>query len=336
MRRAALSFATLAALALAGACARGDSTAGVGGSGTGGLDLSTSTGGNGVGGACALYEEEAVLKPLNLYLLVDKSSSMAGNKWSAATAGLAAFVDSPASEGLRVGLRFFPRAPDATPACDQNAYKEPEVPFAPLPNNAGAIKAALDAAAPDGFSTPMWPALGGGILQGISLAETQPGDVSAVLLVTDGKPEGPAASCSGVNPEDPAEVAKLAAIGYAFKPSIVTYVVGLPGVDQAAANLIAAAGGSEQAILVASTNVETEFQEALSKVRGDALPCRYDLPAQVVAGEVELGLVNVEVTPPDGDAITIPFDPSCAGPGWAYDDPVTPTAIVLCPSDFIT
>jgi von Willebrand factor type A domain-containing protein len=333
MRRAlALAFAALLApLAFQmGACAKsGESDAGPGG---GGIDLSTGgAGGIDPDAACALYEEQAVSKPVNLYVMFDKSSSMAGNKWDAAKAGLAAFLDDPKSAGVRVALNFFPRDPDQTPACDQMAYAEPEVPFDVLPDNAGPMKAALDAEQPDGFDTPMWPALGGAILKGIETAENNPGENSAVLLVTDGKPEGPAATCAGVDPEDPQEVANLAAAGLAFDPSVVTYIVGLPGVDQAAANLIAQAGGSDAAILVSNTNVEEEFRLALAKVRGEALPCIYELPPQVVSGDVGLGFVNVEISHAGGDPTTVPFDPDCSGDGWSYDDPEMPTAIVLCP-----
>jgi hypothetical protein len=320
----------LATVALAAsACASSGSPTGTGGDG--GIDL-LPQGGNGGSDACALYEQTAVSKPVNLYIMFDKSSSMAGTKWEAAKAGLTAFVEDPSSAGTKVALRFFPRMPDAVPACDQQAYQEPTVDFTPLPDGAPAIVAALGAEAPDGFSTPIYPALGGALLEGIAVAQANPGEVSAVLLVTDGAPEGPAAMCAGVDPEDPQVLADLAATGAGFAPPVATYVVGLPGVDQSTANAIAAAGGTDEAILVASTNVESEFQSALSKVRGDALPCAYEVPPEVQSGEIGLGLVNVEVTQPGGEAETVPFDPACDGEGWHFDDVASPTAIELCPA----
>src|SRR5690606_6638869 len=125
-------------------------------------------------GACALYEEQAVIKPLNLYIMYDKSSSMAGTKWEAAKAGLAAFVADVDSTGVNVGLRFFPRAASGAAECDQNAYKDPTVPFGPLPDNAAAIINAIEAEAPNGFGTPIYPALGGAILKGIELVQASP------------------------------------------------------------------------------------------------------------------------------------------------------------------
>jgi hypothetical protein len=302
--------------------------------GEGGLLVVIDAGDSGLNpdSACAAFVEQATSKPVNLYIMFDKSSSMVGPKWDSAKAGLYAFLDDPVSGGIRVALRFFPRDPDGVPACDQQGYKTPTVDFGELPGHAAALKAAMDAEAPNGFNTPMYPALGGALLKGIEVAENNPGEVSAVLLVTDGVPEGPATTCGGVNPEDPAAIAALAAAGYAFDPPVVTYVVGLPGVDQATANLIAASGGSDAAILVSATNVEEEFRVALAKIRGDALPCEYELPPQVTEGDVSISLVNVEITHGDGtEPESLAQNPDCDGPGWKYDDPAAPTAIVLCP-----
>lgn len=322
----------LVAIFQAAACASGGSDTGPTG-GHGGTSLFDA----GVGdadpdAACALFEEQGLTKPVNLYIMFDKSSSMAGDKWDSAKAGLVAFVNDDASAGLRVALRFFPREPDATPACDQFAYQEPTVPFGELPAHAQAIQDGMDAEQPDGFSTPVYPALGGAILKGIEVAENNPGEVSAVLLVTDGEPQGPAPTCGGVDPEDPQVIADLAATGANYVPPVVTYVVGLPGVNQSFADLVAQAGGTDSAIVVAVTNVEEEFRQALAQVRGDAVPCEYFLPDKVQNGEFQITEVNIEISPGDGgDPTLLPQDPACTGPGWRYDVPSAPTSIILCP-----
>lgn len=279
--------------------------------------------------ACDAIALKAERKPLNLFILIDKSSSMAGTKWDAAKTGLDTWAHDPSTEGISAGLGFFPNTPST---CDQMTYKEPTVAFGPLPTHADALIAGMTASAPDGFSSPVYPALGGAILKGIELAQNNPGVLSAVLLVTDGAPQGPAPMCGGKNPEDPAAIAELAATGFAFDPPVATYVVGLPGVDQAIANQIAVAGGSEAAILIGATNVAQEFRQALAKIRGDLLPCRYDIPEAVRTGDYMLTQVNVEITPGGGEAKVVPFDPTCAGEGWRYDDPTNPVAIVLCPA----
>lgn len=278
--------------------------------------------------ACGLLTVDAKATPADIYITVDKSSSMVGTKWMAATSGLTAFVNDSASDGLIVALNFFPL--DNNPTCDQFAYKPPVVPYGVLPGNAANVGAALAAAMPTGFNTPMYPALGGAILASLEEVANNPGHTASVLLVTDGLPDGPSSTCGGVDPNDPAAVAGLAAVG--LSKGVRTFVIGLPGVNQAIANQIAAAGGTTKAILVAATNPQAEFQTALAQVRGDALPCEYDLPDEVAQGNVDYGLVNVELTPTGQPLTTLPQDPSCADMGWKYDDATHPTKIEFCPN----
>jgi hypothetical protein len=322
-----------------GASGPGNGGAG-GGSASGG---SPSTGGDGVGAgldpdaACGSIHEAANVTPLNLYIMVDRSTSMdTAGKWDAAKAGLAAFLNDPASAGAKVGINFFPKA-GMPSTCDQNVYKTPVVDFGLLPGNAAPIIAAMDAQTPSGFDSPVFPALGGAILKGIEIAENAAGESAAVLLVTDGEPQGPGTTCANVDPNDPQEIANLAAVGYAYDPPVVTFVVGLPGVNQTFANLVAQSGGSGAAILVGATNVEVEFQKALSQVLGQALPCEFEIPVKVELGEYEINQVNVEVTPGGGEAALVPQNADCeGGEGWYYDDAIPPDKIILCPGTCAT
>ena len=284
--------------------------------------------------ACAASRLEADVAPVDLFILLDKSSSMAP-KWAPAKAGLTTFLDDPASAGLRVAIGFFPRPPDATPACDQLAYSTPRVAFDALPKNAPPIIAAIGAETPDGFGTPMYPALGGAILGAATAVKGRPaGDRGAVLLVTDGEPQGPAPSCGGVNPEDPAVIAGLASAGTTLSPSIRTFVIGLPGVNQAIADQIAAAGGTDSAIVITNpATVEAEFAKALAKVRGASLPCDFPIPPKVKDGEVAFDHVNVQFTRSSGEVVDVLASADCAtGEGWHYDDASAPTRVVLCPT----
>jgi hypothetical protein len=313
-------------------------------SGTGGDELfatattTGSTGSSAAGGgdagpdpdaACGLITEQAKSTPLDLYIAFDRSSSMAGNKWDSAKLGLTAFVNDPDSAGIGVALNFFPLENTPT-TCNQFEYQPPKVDFAPLPGNAKPITAAMAAASPSGFSTPIYPALGGAILAAKAYAQSNAGHLAAVLLVTDGAPQGPAPMCGSVNPEDPKVIADLAAAGVSY--GIKTFVVGLPGVSTAIANQIAVAGGTDSAILVGSFDVQTEFQKALAKVRGEALPCEYQIPDKVEGGDVNPGDVNVLYTPKGGNASVLPQDVKCNDQGWKYDDPVKPTKIIFCPA----
>ncbi len=298
---------------------------GDGGPGTGGNDGSIDP-----DSACAAVKEQGKAIPLSLYIAFDRSSSMVtGNKWENAKVGLGAFVSDPASAGTTVALNFFPGANETT--CDQFAYKTPVVSFADLPANAQPVIDALAAAKPEGVKTPIYPALGGAILECNDQLLQKPGTACAVLLVTDGAPVGPAPLCGGVNPEDPAVIASLAAAGLKnFK--VLTFVIGLPGIPKAIADQIALGGGTDGAIMVGNVNVQLEFQNALAKARGKALPCEYELPEKVSGGEVDTGFVNVVFTPSSGgNATTIPQNADCAnGVGWYYDNPLAPTKINLC------
>ncbi|MFO0547318.1 MAG: vWA domain-containing protein [Polyangiaceae bacterium] len=332
----------LLACSLGASCGPGtEPTTGGGGAGAGGAGhgagFTTGGGGNeslgGDGGGpdqCEGIAQGATLKPLNLYIMVDASQSMFGSKWQAAIDGMTAFLNDPTIEDVDVALSFFPRPADATPACDQNAYKTPIVPLAPIADNAATIIDTMTNKVPDGFNSPMYPALGGAILEGIDVVAANPDEVAAVLLVTDGKPDGPGSSCAGVNPSDPAAVAGLAASGANFDPSIKTFVVGLPGVDTTIANQIAAGGGTDKAVIVGTVNTAQNFTDALVKARGQLLACRYDIPPEVDQGLIGLGLVNVTITPGGQPAVEIPRNDNCMGGGWYFDDPENPTSILLC------
>ena len=282
--------------------------------------------------ACAATSEAGKGTPLNLFVMFDKSSSQVGTKWDAAKAGLAVFVNDPKSAGIRAALGFFPRAPDGTAVCDQRAYATPRVPFDVLPQNAGAITTAINQETPDGANTPIYPALGGAILGALDQTRSRPGEAGAVLLVTDGEPTGPAPLCNGVNPEDAGEIAKIAQAGVGSSPQVRTFVIGLPGVSSSIANQIAVAGGTQQAFIVAGSNVQADFQVALEKVRGNALPCDYELPQKLADKSFAYDKVNVVYTKlgsPKGE--TLPQSLGCSsGEGWRYDDAKTPTRIVLC------
>ncbi len=118
---------------------------GSGGSATGGTAGDTGISVGGIGGldggsdviapdaACAKVTKQATNTPLDLYIMLDRSSSMGGStpgdKWNSSVAGLTAFVNDTDSTGIRVALKFFPRDPDNVPACDQQAYATPDVPY---------------------------------------------------------------------------------------------------------------------------------------------------------------------------------------------------------------
>ena len=82
--------------------------------GTGAID--NSPGGGGAGGEqnCAGEQHAAELLPLDVYIMLDRSLSMYGatssgsTKWQAITTALEAFVADPESDGIGVGIQYFP------------------------------------------------------------------------------------------------------------------------------------------------------------------------------------------------------------------------------------
>lgn len=312
----------------AGSGGAGGATTGTGAGGNPIGSTSASSAGGGEGGGCDSYREQGVRKPLHLFVLLDRSASMDGDKWDNAVNGLSAFVADDDSEGIDFAMRTMPLP--GTPTCDAFAYRDPEVGWGPLPDSAAEITAFLDAALPDGQSTPFYPALGGALLETISKANESPGDAAAVLVMTDGAPQGPPFECSGVDAEDIAAIAQLAENALANANPVYTFVVGLRNVDLDFANAVAEAGGTEEAFPIAGNDPAASLQEALDTIRAKALPCTYEIPADVLVGSVEITQVNVAITV-GGATETIPRNDDCDGPGWYYDDPADPEKILLCP-----
>ncbi len=105
----------------------GENIGGFGASGGG------NTSGNGAGGGevCAGAKVKGELVPLDMYIMLDKSGSMldktgaAGtgpSKWDAVTGALKAFFADPGSDGLGVGIQFFPiNKPGVPETCTTNA-----------------------------------------------------------------------------------------------------------------------------------------------------------------------------------------------------------------------
>lgn len=74
------------------------------------------------GGACLSQVRKGEALPLDMYVLLDKSSSMTettstgATKWDAIRAALESFLDDPGSAGIGVGLQYFPLLKPGVPA----------------------------------------------------------------------------------------------------------------------------------------------------------------------------------------------------------------------------
>jgi hypothetical protein len=324
----------------------------LGGSQTGGGGSSANLGDESV---CKAEAHDGQRAPLDMYFLVDSSLSMdeaipgGGTRWEAVSSALIDFLDNPTNADTALGLGYFPIVPQATcqvgdpdclciltfcvplsfelASCEVGDYVAATAPLT-LPPNPLALVSDLQSHVLNG-GTPTRPALEGAVQYVTSWATMHPERKAVIVLATDGEPSG----CLGNTPQDVANVAAAALAGPA---AIQTFVIGV-GSSLQSLNLVAQAGGTQQAYLVEDTNAATAFALALEQIRGQALPCDFLIPADGAQGKVDPTRVNVKVAASgsttstlipqtaDGSAATCGADG-----GWHYDNPVAPTAIKLC------
>jgi hypothetical protein len=155
-----------------------------------------------------------------------------------------------------------------------------------------------------------------------------------VVFVTDGQPNG----CE----EDFDDISQLAADALADS-GIRTYMIGLTdvngmGVNQNDMDQVADAGGTEQAFFVSDGNSATqELIDTFNAIRGMALACDFPVPTSTTSGmAIDPHLINVNYTPGGGSEVPLGLvasaDDCGAQQAWYYDDPATPSRIILCPA----
>jgi hypothetical protein len=287
-----------------------------GGSGDdGGLNLSS---------ACSYSTSKGQEKNLDVYIMLDQSLSMLGEKWNGVTAAINSFVMQPLS-GVSVGIQYF--ALNGV-SCTASDYATPEVEIAPLPGVASQITSSLAAHIPSTV-TPTLAAEQGAIQHAQSWATAHPGDEVVVLLATDGDPD----SCN-ILPDPVTPVEQAAMAGFTGTPKIPTFVIGV-GSDLTNLNAIAQAGGTTSAFIVdTSMNVQTQFLTALNAIRGTALGCQYKIPAPSSGDTLDYAKVNVQFTTNGKQTIfpQVSDKSKCpsSGNAWYYDNNTTPTEIILC------
>ena len=342
------SLALLAAtvLATAGACNCGrdggqvNDDAGQGGD----LDGSASgDGGNlsGDGGAgsfdagiaaCATTSKKAQLTPLDLMIVQDTSYSMDFDwKWVSVKSALKAFVANPAFAGMGVAVQYFP----ARAQCNVSEYATPAVPMGVLPLVASSIETSLDEQRMSG-GTPMVQVLEGSYDYAKTWAGQHPERKLVVLLATDGIPDSTCAVPTGGGLGNGLDnVIQVVTEAAKTAPRISTFAIGV-GTELTALDQIALAGGTKKSFIVdANHNTESDFLLALNAIRGNALTCDTPIPAPE-SGKIDYERVGVVFTPEGGSPQML--DPvqdaaGCQGSpltGWYYDDPSSPTRVVLC------
>ncbi|HEY6729155.1 MAG TPA: vWA domain-containing protein [Polyangiaceae bacterium] len=329
---------------------------------TGGIDLtpsSSGTGGSGSGGgpnvgvaggsnACGslqvsdgcvgeVFEGEGI--PLDIQIIFDQSGSMATvvdestgeTRMDAVFRAVEAFVSDSASVGLGVGLSLFGYQPIGATSCDPDDYDSAAVRIATLPENSEALLGSLGAVEPTG-ETPTASAIEGGCRLSTAHRSENPGRAVVNLLVTDGEPKAPVTSKSTDCNPTLAEAVAAARACRDDGDGIPTYVLGVgPSLDNL--DQIAAAGGTERAYLVADDS-SSGVLEALNRVRASAtIPC--EMPIDASAPNLHFDETSV-VTLDQACDLTrlqrVESAASCDGGGFYFDDPESPSTILLCES----
>ena len=323
---------------------------------------------SGPDGSCAAlpFSAEQVVKqvpvtvtetqPIDLYIMFDQSLSMtcaisSGDRWSAVKGALQGFVQAPGSNGISVGIQYFGNA-GLSSSCTPADYEKPDVEIAPLPPNATPIVNSLNGHNPS-TNTPTAAALSGAINHALVWKTSHPDHVVAVILVTDGEPN----ACGNV-----AAVANVATVGWGNGAGVRTFVMGVtsPGTscfldpnppNQADLDQVAKGGGTTAALIVdlskdASKQLSDELNGARQQItktstttviQSSKLACEYTIPPPPAGTEFDRDKVNIRFTSAEGASEQVYRSASLTACGtttaksWYYDDPNTPTKILMCP-----
>lgn len=294
--------------------------------------------------------EVKVPKPVNLFVMLDRSQSMASSLWTPAVAALKEFIRDDMSKDMDMAIQYFP---NSNGACSGSGYSTPAVAMGTLPAHASALESSLNGQSPSGFGTPVEGALRGVTEFCKSFQASHANESCIGVVVTDGKPE-----FDGCEHDD-AKLAKIA--GDAWTGSKVrTFAVGLSGADFGLLDKIAQAGGATDCdtgsarfscdvsagadklsqalsrIRDTVTVVETETRtETRTETQQRPLECEWQMPKAESGKVLDLNKVNVKVSGGTGaplDLGRVPSAASCKDGAWYYDNPSAPTRLVACPA----
>jgi hypothetical protein len=279
--------------------------------------------------ACVASAVEAEPITLDMVIVLDRSGSMSGPNWNGSVDALTTFVNAPASAGINVGILYFPATNlGGLDDCDYTVYDDLIVPIAELPGNAPAMVASLDAENPLGGTTPIYGALKGALFAATAYQDANPTHKVITVFASDGDPN----SCPGNQNQIPV-IAQLAASALNYN-GVQTFVIAIQGATLSNLNQIAAAGGTNAAYDV--TGDINAFAQKMAEIQAAAVQCEFIIPEAPPGEMLDYNKVAVKFTPGGGMPTEVPKAEDAAdcgaGPGWYYDNNVTPTKIILCPA----
>lgn len=307
----------------------GGTTAQDGGGGQGSDDGGSPSADGGIQ-PCKALSSKAKRQSLDIFIMLDRSSSMnesvtsGGTRWSAVTASLNSFLGQTGMEGISIGLQYFPLG-TGDQRCEVANYSTPAVEIAAIAQSGSMISSSM-AGQSLGSGTPTSAALTGAIEHAKAWATAHTEDAVVVVLATDGEPH----DCD-TNIDN---IAAIAAAGADATPKVLTFVIGVgPSLDNL--NAIAKGGGTTSAYLVTG-DVSAQFLAALNGIRGATTGCTYLLedPAGQLLDPTKVNVEYKQGGTTGVGLLQVQGQSSCADnlDAWYYDDPMTPSKILICPA----
>lgn len=315
--------------------------------------------------------------PIDLYILWDQSRSMscpatsstggAGGtggatgptRWDAVKGPLLTWLESVHGDPpLNVGITYFGMGGmGLTPlsSCNVADYQYSDVEIAPVLQNVSEIEHSIDLHSPS-TDTPTFPALQGAVNHCLNWKTSHPDHVIAVLLVTDGQPNG----CGTIQ-----DVENVATTAWNNGAGVRTFVLGVtsPGIscdidsnppNVADLDAVAVAGGTQKALVVDVTqNMSNQLISQLDITRSQLTKTNTTTEVETRKDDcvyhVPVIKLSTRTLVLDKDALNLDFTTSQGARGrlyrvdsldacsktdalaWYYDDNGNPTQILLCP-----
>jgi hypothetical protein len=286
--------------------------------------------------ACVGTEVAAEPLPVDLLAVLDGSGSMdeatasGVSKWYATKAAFQDFLQR-APQGMGFGLSLFPATGDDSASCSSAHYRDAALPIQDVTQMAGSALAQLEAVKPHG-QTPTAPALTAALDLASAYAIAHPERSVVVVLATDGLPT----VCAPTDADALATLAKEALNGPGHVRTLVVASRTLVAADSSGFQLIAAAGGTERAVMIDPRgDFSRQLGDALDATAERQVACDLALPEPPAGKRLDYDTVNVLL---EGDErVTLPrvSGPSSCGAagGWYYDvDPTlgAPSRLNVC------
>jgi hypothetical protein len=288
-------------------------------------------------GACVGVEVSAEHLPVDLFAVLDSSSSMAEatstgvSKWYATKAAFRDFLVA-AQPGMGFGLSLFPVPGDEQASCSSQRYHDAALPISDVGQMAQGALARLDSVVPQG-QTPTAPAFTAALELATAYAVSHLDRSVVVVLATDGLPT----TCA---PTDTIALATLAQEAFESAGHVRTLVVAsesLSGGDRSGFERIAKAGGTGRALSVdPRADVARQLGDALRATADRKVACDLALPEPPMGERLDYDAVNVVLEGDEGRTTfpRVAGSSSCsASGGWYFDvDPAigAPSRLNVC------